>query len=277
MAPRFVRQLASVAPPSVRRSIIGAIADLKSLPARIVNPARRREPWAFLHNVGDGDFVAVGAQLVRHLRDHAGLQRGDRVLDIGCGNGRVAEPLAALLAQGGGSYVGFDISRLGIEACRRRFAGRPHIRFEHLDVWNGEYNAYGRLTEAEVVFPAPDAAIDLVFATSVFTHMRMPAMRRYLAESARVLTPGGRLAFTVFALDADRQASEVFAFKPFDETSMAVDLRYPERAIAHRRAAIEAAVAEAGLVLSASLNGLWAPTSAYDGGQDLFVAVKPAD
>ncbi|THD60546.1 class I SAM-dependent methyltransferase [Phenylobacterium sp.] len=276
MAPRFVRKLASFAPPSVRRTLAGALTDLKSLPARLADPARRGEPWAFVHNVGDGDFVAVGAQLVRHLRDHAGLRPNDRVLDIGCGNGRVAEPLADLLAEGGGSYVGFDLSRLGIEACRRRFAGRPYMRFEHLDVWNGEYNAHGRLAEADVVFPAPEASIDLVFATSVFTHMRMSGMRRYLAESARVLAPGGRLAFTAFALDADRQASEVFAFRPFDETSMAIDLRYPERAIGHQRPAIEAAAADAGLTLRASLNGLWAPPSAYDGGQDLFVAEKPA-
>src|SRR5579871_4883348 len=114
--------------------------DLKSLPARFADPARRAEPWAFAHNVGDGDFLAVGAQLLGNLRDHAGLKPTDRVLDIGCGNGRVAEQLAPFLADGG-SYLGFDISKAGVAGCRRRFAGRPHLRFEHLDVRNGEYNA----------------------------------------------------------------------------------------------------------------------------------------
>jgi SAM-dependent methyltransferase len=271
---RILRKLFAAAPPGVRRTLAGALLDLKSLPARFADPKRRAEPWAFVHNVGDGDFVAVGAQLVRQLQDHAGLKPGDRVLDIGCGNGRVAEQLAALLAQGGGSYVGFDLSPAGIRACRRRFAGQPHMAFEHLDVWNGEYNETGKLAESDVVFPAADGSVDLAFATSVFTHMRMPGMRRYLSEAARVLKPGGRLAFTAFALTPERQASEVFAFQPFDETSMIIDPRSPERAIGHQRPAIEAAVAEAGLTLISSHNGLWAPPSTYDGGQDLFVAVK---
>lgn len=273
MAPRILRRLIAVAPPGLRRTLAGALLDVKSLPARLADPKRRAEPWAFVHNVGDGDFVAVGAQLVRHLQDHAALQPSDRVLDIGCGNGRVAEQLSPLLAQGG-RYVGFDLSPAGVRACRRRFAGQPHMVFEHLDVWNGEYNAHGRLKEDEVVFPAADRSVDLAFATSVFTHMRMPGMRRYLAEAARVLKPGGRLAFTAFALTPERQASQVFAFQPFDETSMIIDPRSPERAIGHQRPAIEAAVAEAGLTLTKSHNGLWAQPADYDGGQDLFVAVK---
>jgi SAM-dependent methyltransferase len=272
MAPRFVRTLADQAPPAVRRAIAGALMDIKSLPARLTDAARRGEPWAFVHNVGDGDFVAVGAQLVGNLKDHAGLVPTDHVLDIGCGNGRVAEQLAPIL-KGRGAYTGFDISRTAIRACRRRFAGR-NMGFEHLDVWNGEYNAKGRVAEIDTVFPADDGSVDLAFATSVFTHMRMPGVRRYLAESARVLKPGGRLAFTVFALEPARAASAMFDFRPFDETSAVIDQRYPERAIAHRREVLEAALAQAGFIIAGAYHGVWAPPATYDGGQDLFVAVK---
>ncbi|WP_372783417.1 class I SAM-dependent methyltransferase [Phenylobacterium sp.] len=274
MAPRFLRRIAGYAPPGLRRAAAGALLDLQSLPARLADPARRAEPWAFIHNVGDGDFIAVGAQLLRNLRDHAGLKPSDRVLDIGCGNGRVAEQLAPFLSDGGG-YVGFDISRSGIQACRRRFADAPHLRFEHLDVWNGEYNAAGKVAELDTVFPAADGSIDVAFATSVFTHMRMAGLRRYLAESARVLRPGGRLAFTAFALEPGRDRSEVFEFQPFEEASAVIDQRYPERAIGHRRDVLEAAVAQAGLKVVALLRGAWHPPAEYDGGQDLFVVVKP--
>src|ERR1700744_6363072 len=136
MTPRILRRLGASAPPGMRRMLAGALLDFKSLPSRLADPKRRAEPWAFVHNVGDGDFVAVGAQLARHLTDYAGLKAGDRVLDIGCGNGRVAEQLSPLLA-GGGSYIGFDLSPAGIRACRHRFSGQPHLAFEHLDVWNG--------------------------------------------------------------------------------------------------------------------------------------------
>ena len=273
MAPRFVRTLAGFAPSGTRRAIAGAIVDLKSLPARLTDPARRNEPWSWVHNVGNGDFQAIGVMLLANLKDHAGLKASDRVLDIGCGNGRVAAQLAPFL-KGSGSYLGFDISRAGIAACRRQFAGQPHMAFAHLDVWNGEYNAKGRIAELDTVFPAADASIDLAFATSVFTHMRMPAVRRYLAEAARVLAPGGRFAFTAFALEPGREASDDFAFRPFDETSAAVDLRYPERAIAHWREPLEAAVAEAGLEVESFRRGYWKGPHEYDGGQDLYLVVK---
>lgn len=273
MASRLLRKIGGYAPPGLRRAAAGVLLDVQSLPARLTDPARRAEPWAFLHNVGDGDFQAVGAQLLRSLRDHAGLAPRDQVLDIGCGNGRVAEQLAPFLRDGGG-YVGFDISRHGVGACRRRFARAPHLRFEHLDVWNGEYNAQGRVAELDTVFPAADGSIDLAFATSVFTHMRMAGVRRYLAESARVLRPGGRLAFTAFALEPGRETSAMFEFQPFEEASAVIDQRYPERAIGHRREVLEAAVAEAGLKVTALLRGAWAPPAEYDGGQDLFVAIR---
>ncbi len=273
MAGRLLRRVASFAPPAIRRAAAGALLDLKSLPARFADPARRGEPWQFVHNVGDGDFQAVGAQLLRNLRDHAALAPTDTVLDIGCGNGRVAAQLAPFLA-GQGRYVGFDISKGGIAACRRRFRAAPHLRFEHLDVWNGEYNATGKVAELDTVFPVEDGSVDVAFATSVFTHMRMAAVRRYLAETARVLAPGGRIAFTAFALEDGRDRSEIFDFQPFDATSKVIDHHYPERAIGHDRAVLEQAIAEAGLTLRGVWKGAWAPPAEYDGGQDLFVAVK---
>lgn len=276
MAPPVVRSIAQLTPLWFRRSVAGALVDLRSVPQRLRDPARRNEPFAFLHNVGNGDFRGVGEQLVANLRDHAGLQGSDRVLDIGCGTGRVAAPLAALLAAGGGSYLGFDVSRVGIGYCRRRFARDAHMQFRHIDVWNGDYNPRGRVSELETRFPAADAGIDLAFATSVFTHMRMPAVRRYLAETARVLAPGGRFAFTAFALEPGREASPDLPFRPFDDTSRVIDPNAPEQAIAHRREALEAAVAEAGLALRTFRRGAWCGPAEYDGSQDLFVAVRPA-
>jgi len=149
------------------------------------------------------------------------------------------------------------------------------MRFEHLDVWNGEYNASGKVAELDTVFPAADGSTDVAFATSVFTHMRMAGVTRYLAECARVLKPGGRLAFTAFALEPGRDRSEVFDFRPFEAASAVIDQRYPERAIGHQRTVIEAAVADAGLRIESLLRGAWAPPQEYDGGQDLFVAVRP--
>ncbi|HEY2357533.1 MAG TPA: class I SAM-dependent methyltransferase [Phenylobacterium sp.] len=274
MTSPILRKLANFAPAGARRALAGAVVDIKSLPARLADPVRRGEPWSFAHNVGNGDFQVIGVMLLANLKDHAGLRPVDQVLDIGCGNGRVAAQLAPFLSSAGG-YFGFDISRRGIGACRRRFAGQPYMRFQHLDVWNGEYNPKGQVAESDTVFPVTDASVDLAFATSVFTHMQMPAVRRYLAEAVRVLKQGGRFAFTAFALERGRETTEALPFQPFDATSWAVDPRYPERAIGHRREVLEAAVAEAGLKIRVFRRGYWVGVGEYDGGQDLFVVVKP--
>lgn len=269
-----VRLLSGFATPAMRRAAAGAIEDFKGLPGRFSDPQRRAEPWAFLHNVGGGPFGAVGAHLLATLRTHADLTAQDRVLDIGCGTGRVAAHLAPLLAEGGGRYLGFDVSKVAISECRRRYRRWPHMAFHHLDVWNGDYNASGRVAETDTVFPAADGSFDLAFASSVFTHMRRPAVSRYLSETARVLAPGGRIAFTAYALEPGRTTSEACPFQPLDDASSVLDPRCPESGIGHDRAVLDAMVGEAGLTLTTFHRGAWAPDADYDGFQDLFVAVK---
>lgn len=274
MAPRFLRPLTHLAPHWLRRAGVGAIEDLKSLPARVSDPERRAEPWSVLHHVGHGGYLQIGRYLANTLETHAGLDGTEEVLDIGCGTGRAAAGLDARLASSGGGYLGFDVSASAIRYCRRRFAGEAHLRFEHLDVHHPDYNPGGKASELTVRFPAADAAFDLALAASVFTHLRMPAVRHYLAETARALKPGGRFAFTAFALEPGRETSAKFPFQPFDETSSVVDPKAPEGAIGHRRELLEGAIREAGFKSFAFHRGDWAPGADYVGGQDLYVAVR---
>jgi SAM-dependent methyltransferase len=273
VVPRFLRPVTHLAPHRLRRTMIGAASDLMSLPARVRDPARRGDPWSVLHHVGHGDYRAIGEYLKNVLVAHAGLQPQHRVLDIGCGTGRAAEGLLGVLA-GEGGYLGFDVSKSAIRYCRRRYAGQPRFAFEHLDVRHPDYNPRGALDELAVVFPAQDADFDRALAASVFTHLRMPAVRRYLAETARVLRPGGRFAFTAYVLEPGRERSGLYDFQPFDATSAVADPSAPEAAIAHRREAMEDAIRAAGLQLFAFHHGHWAPGGDYQGGQDLYVVEK---
>ena len=267
-------------PPPVRRAAAGLWLDLASLPERLRDPSRRGDPWQSLHNIGPGDFQHSGANLMEELIAYAGLRPCDRVLDIGCGVGRVTLPLAGFLDASGG-YVGFDVSRRAVEGCRKRFAGlRPDFQFVWLDVRNGDYNAAGAIAETEVHFPCGDGGIDLVFAASVFSHVRMETVARYLAEAARVLKPGGRFFFTAYALTPERREAAArretrLDFLPWTRTSMVMDKRSPERAIAHDAEALEAAITAAGLRLPAPWRrGDWAPSGELGGWQDIWVVEK---
>jgi SAM-dependent methyltransferase len=276
-----LRRALGLLPPPLRRAGAGLWLDLKSLPVRWRDPARRSDPWQSLHNIGPGDFQDSGASLVAELVAHAALTSGDQVLDIGCGVGRVALPLADFLAPDGG-YLGFDVSRRAVEGCIRRFATRrPDFRFAWLDIRNRDYNAKGAIGETEARFPCPDAAIDVAFAASVFSHVQLATLSRYLAEAARVLKPGGRFFFTAYALTPERRAGVARGETRLDlldwrDGSMVMDRRSPERAIAHDAAAIEAAIEAAGLALAAPwLRGDWAPGGEVGGWQDIWVAHKP--
>ena len=267
-------------PPHVRRAAAGLLLDLQSVPERLRDREKRGAPLQSRHHVGGGDFHAMGEALLARLVESAGLTPDDRVLDIGCGTGRVARPLAAFLSARG-RYAGFDVGRSAIKGCRRRFRRtRPDFRFEHADVRNLDYNPRGRTAASDYRFPFEDGAFTLAFAFSVFTHMRPAAVERYLAEAARVLAPGGRLLFTAYLLDPRRvQALEEgragLPLQPWEDGCRVQDRSAPERAIAYPVERILAAAAGAGLEAAPPVYGQWAPPSAGPDWQDLIVARKP--
>jgi SAM-dependent methyltransferase len=167
---------------------------------RLVPPRRLR---GF---TGDTDFLATGTELLGLLRDHGGLRPDSRVLDVGCGIGRVARTLADILdPAAGGAYVGFDPVAEAIAWCTDRYP--EHFRFVHADLRNDLYNPAGAVAATEYRFPVDDGWATLVVATSVFTHLDRAASEHYLAEVRRALAPGGVALLTFFLLDADSRAA----------------------------------------------------------------------
>jgi SAM-dependent methyltransferase len=153
--------------------------------------------------VGPSDFRATGEEFLGHFVRLAGLRPDERVLDVGCGIGRMARPLAGYLRPPGG-YDGFDIVPAGIAWCAHAYtSGHPHFAFHLADVRNALYRPDAGVEAREYRFPFVDAAFDFAFATSLFTHLLPDAADRYLAELGRVVRPGGRVLLTFFLLDAD--------------------------------------------------------------------------
>jgi SAM-dependent methyltransferase len=153
-----------------------------------------------LRFVGAGDFRSVGEEMAAVLTQFGGLMRGDRVLDVGCGIGRIALPLTCYL-DAGATYDGFDVVGRGIRWCRHHITPRhPNFQFHLVDVRNPEYNPRG-VPASQFRFPFADASFDFVFASSLYTHLDDAEMQQYIRESRRVLTPGGTFLATFFLLD----------------------------------------------------------------------------
>ena len=257
-------------------------ARLRVLDARDRLSGRRDPlvPPRRLQFVGRGDFVATGDEFLGYFLDLAGLRPGHRVLDIGCGIGRMARPLAGFLDPDRGSYDGFDVDREGIGWCRRRYARRhPNFRFVRADLFNRRYHPGGAHRASEYRFPYDDASFDLVIATSVFTHLLEDEADHYLAESARVLAPGGRLFATFFVLDdvsRERIAAGVSGL-PFldpDQHLAVISEDMPEEAVAYDAAWIEQRLSAHGLAATMLRPGTWSGRSDGTSLQDIVVAAR---
>lgn len=150
---------------------------------------------------GDGDFRTIGAEFLGHFIRLGGLAPDERVLDIGCGIGRMAVPLTQYLDDTG-LYEGVDIVADGIAWCVSRITpAYPNFRFAHLDYTHPLYNPDGAVSTTAAALPFADASFDFICLVSVLTHLDAAALTHYAAEVARLLAPGGRCFATAFLLN----------------------------------------------------------------------------
>lgn len=263
-----------------------AIYVLKALVRRIVwAPAdllrrlrgERLTPPRGLSFVGRGDFERTGREFLGHFEELGGLRPDARVIDVGCGIGRMAIPLTGYLRDG--SYAGFDVGREMIRWCQRNITPvHPNFEFSWAPVYNRKYNPFGDLSAVEFRFPYADSSFDFAFATSLFTHLVRADARHYLAETARVLRPGGSCLLTFFLLseDSEREIAAgraAFDFKHEIEGGATTDSRQPEEAIAYRLEEARAMIRDAGLAIREPIHfGSWANAPEAPTLQDVIVA-----
>src|SRR4051794_37170774 len=91
-------------------------------------------PPELMGGIGPGEFWQTGNEVVGLTMATARLHPNDRVIDLGCGLGRVAWPLSRLL-DARGSYDGFDPSGDYIDWCRRALPlDAARFRFHHFNI-----------------------------------------------------------------------------------------------------------------------------------------------
>jgi len=244
----------------------------------------RREdmlPPRRLRDVGSGDFIQIGEEFLGHFRNLGGLGRTDRVLDVGCGIGRMAIPLTRYL-EAGGLYEGFDIVPSAIRWCQRHITPRfPHFRFQLADVYNSRYNRRGGQPAASYRFPFAEETFDFAFLTSVFTHMLPPQVERYTVELRRVVRPGGRLLVTFFLLNPEsegllRRGRSSIDFPHDLGTHRLLRERTPEAAVAYREDWVRGLFERNGLAVREPISwGEWCGREQFSSYQDILIVDRP--
>jgi len=158
-------------------------------------PVGTREWYDFIAQLSDTlpGIHMGGAAATRQLLQWCQLEAASQVLDVGCGPGLTACQIAQ---QYGSRVVGIDISEAMIAKARekaRRLDVTDRVEFRVTDVFQ---------------MPFEDASFDAALMESVLTPL--PGDKgQAMAEIARVLRPGGRLAVNESTFDASAPAEVI--------------------------------------------------------------------
>jgi len=235
-------------------------------------------PRALQHLAG-GDFFATGAATFRQLLEWGEVQPTDAVLEVGCGSGRVAIPLTKYLVAPG-SYHGFDVNPSCVRWCQSAITPTfPNFQFQTVDVHNGMYHRHGQTPIETFQFPYADQQFDIVYLTSVFTHMLPETCDRYLSEIARVMRPRGRCMATFFLMNIFSQTliEQGFApeqFVPQPGGFWTTNPRVPEQAIALPEVWLHERLAAHKLTIERNERGSWCGRQVATAHEDVLVLRK---
>ncbi|TYC53069.1 class I SAM-dependent methyltransferase [Rhodobacterales bacterium] len=231
--------------------------------------------------VGDGDYLLIGTEFLGHFIELGGLRENERVLDIGCGIGRMAVPLTQYLDPDTGKYAGIDPASSGIHWCTRNISSAyPNFRFMHLDIANALYNPDGYIKGTEIALPFANSTFDFAIMTSVVTHLPPAEIKPYFKEVSRLLQPGGRLFMSAFVMDRqavpadDRPTPRIIFQRGGQGPAWYANQRVPLSAVAFDDGFLDQALQESGFEIGLKKLGHWRGGAASAHYQDFFVAVK---
>ena len=155
-----------------------------SLPSPSVPSSTYTDEYYLTLNDGAAEFQAhLGSVTPRHIEivmREAGLVRGMRTLDLGCGAGE----LLTHLNRAGANATGLDYSSAALRVARHSLASALGM-----NAWQD----VGLALSDGRSLPISSGSMDRVFMLDVVEHMTAVELHAGLLEVRRVLAPGGKL------------------------------------------------------------------------------------
>lgn len=140
------------------------------------SPLFDRDGWWDARCRAFASLRAVSAFRLALLREWAGPALGGRIVDLGCGGGLLAVPLA----EAGAQVLGVDLGLGALRAARAQRSPRLHCVAADLHA-----------------VPLADGCAEVVLLADVLEHVARPG--DVIGEAARLLRPGGRLFVNTIA------------------------------------------------------------------------------
>lgn len=113
----------------------------------------------------------------RRMAKDLGMKKGDKVLDIGCGRGRIASHMAS---HTGAHVTGVNIDHTQLASAKRFAAGKGLTKQTHFQEWDLN----------EFPFPFADNHFDAIYEVQVFSLSKN--RERLFREIHRMLKPGAK-------------------------------------------------------------------------------------
>jgi len=213
-------------------------------------------------------YTESGIAAFRLILDHLHLTKTDKVLEVGCGTGRVSVPFIKHLDK---NYHAFDNNLCFIEYCRT-LGGN----FTYLDVFHDDWNPAGTIDPLQVEFPYRSRQFSAVFSMVVFNHFRYTWFEHYCSEISRVLTKGGKFFTTlIVAKEPQEEKQPPFQFKHRTDTEWYDYRDAPLYNIAFPEILIRRALIKHGLMIAEPIRyGSWNKSPLALSGFDVVMAHK---
>ncbi len=139
---------------------------------------------------------AHGIAFAKEIASHNIIGKGDRLVDIACGNSAYPKALSRIC---GTTFIGIDLSRIALQESKRL------LRFARNDK-EGENLCSGLIRGEASQLPLAASTFDIILSTHTLEHL--PRDKETLKEFARILKKGGYLRLEV--PNSKKQMSPLF-------------------------------------------------------------------